>query len=69
MGNFNFKTVEELAKFIVDELFALGEYGEPEKVGRIQFMLGNYPDELIGGGMAKDPLIRFISRTLETKRQ
>ncbi len=57
---------ENLAKFLVDELFKLGEEGETENVGRIQFMLGEYKNEKAGGGMAREPLIRFLAGKLET---
>jgi len=57
---------ENLAKFLVDELFKLGEDRETEKVGRIQFMIGDYQNEKAGGGMAREPLIRFLAGKLET---
>jgi hypothetical protein len=55
---------ENLARFLVDELFKLGE--ETEKVRRIQFMLGDYHNEKAGCGMGRESLIKFFASKLET---
>jgi hypothetical protein len=55
---------ENLAKYLVDELFKLGSEHEHECY-RIAFKCGSFQNETSGGGMAKEPLIRFFTEKLE----
>ena len=56
---------EALPGKIVERLFALGADGPKNKIQRIQFMGGTYPDnEIPQGGMCKTALITFIDEEL-----
>jgi hypothetical protein len=55
---------KELAKHLARELFALGDEGD-EQCRRIQFKLGEWPDnERNGGGMNEDAMVTFFQRRI-----
>lgn len=55
---------ENLAKHLVDELFKLGSEYENECY-RIEFKCGSFQNETSSGGMAREPLIKFLAEKLE----
>jgi len=58
---------EELAKYINDKLFELGD--DPnDKCHRIGFMGGTYPDKETNlGGMSKEPMLKFFVEILNSR--
>lgn len=53
-------TKEQRITLLVDKLLGLADNPNQEPV-RIQFMVGKYPNEVSSGGMAREPLIRFLT--------
>lgn len=56
-----------LAVYLARELFALGERTGGYPVSRIQFKLGSYGNERDGGGLAEEPLARFLAEALRAR--
>lgn len=64
---------KELVTYLVNELFKCGS--EPTTTGgrqqpwRIAFKLGEFQNETEGGGFAKQPLINFLTESLDRLKQ
>lgn len=58
-------TNKEIAQYLVDKFFILGDNHDGKQTNRIQFMVGEYGvDEESSGGMARQPLERFFENKL-----
>lgn len=57
---------KELPEYLAEQLLNLGSDEYLGRCNRIQFMIGEYPDEVSGGGMCKEALTIYFEKMLNS---